>query len=401
MSFPENTKRLAVKLRAKAEKMVLKKHPWIFESSIDKIPENGSSGDLVIIYGRKSNKLIGLGLLDLESPIRIKMMSFKPVSFDQEWFNSCIHSAYQKRLKLLAQDVNGYRLLFGEADSLPGVICDVYDGKAVLKIYSTCWMPYIDALKEALIETVNPECVVLRLSRNLQRINSGYKEGQLILGELDSEEVIFREHGVKFSANLIHGHKTGFFLDHRANRKRIGEMSADKTVLDVFSYAGGFSVHALAGGAKEVTSVDISKPALEAAKKNATLNQVSGQHITVAGDAFKVLENFKNENKEFDIVVIDPPSFAKQQSEIGKALMQYRRLAELGMELVTDSGFLVLASCSSRVTEEDFQEISSETLKDHSFSLISSSKHDIDHPVIDSFPEGHYLKCFYFKRSSS
>jgi 23S rRNA (cytosine1962-C5)-methyltransferase len=401
MSFLENTKRVAVKLRAKAEKMVFKKHPWVFETSIEKIPADAQSGDLAIIYGRKSNKLIGLGLIDLESPIRIKMISFQPASINQSWFTEQLNTAFLKRINLLHQDVNGYRLLFGEADNLPGVICDVYDGRAVLKIYSTCWLPYIDLIKDALLEVVKPTCIILRMSRNLQRLNSNFSEGQIIYGKLDSEEVVFREHGVRFSANLIHGHKTGFFLDHRANRKKVGEMSLNKTVLDVFSYAGGFSVHALAGGASEVTSVDISKPALEAAKKNVSLNEFSGKHKTVAGDAFKVLSQFISERRRFDVVVIDPPSFAKQKSEVEKALQQYERLAELGMKLVAKSGVLVLASCSSRVTEEQFLEVCEETINGQNYELISSSAHDFDHPVINYFPEGQYLKCFYFKNLSS
>jgi len=301
---------------------------------------------------------------------------------------------------LLARDVTGYRCIFGEADGMAGVICDVYDGHAVLKLYSSCWIPYVDQLKTALLAVIEPKVIILRMSRNLQRIKTAYSEGQLLYGELENETVVFTEHGIRFSANPVKGHKTGFFLDHRQNRKLIGEMAFGKTVLDVFSYAGGFSVHALAGGAKEVTSVDISKPALEAAKRNAALNAFSGEHHVIAGDAFQVLHGMVSNHQKFDIVVIDPPSFAKQKSEIDSALVQYRRLAQLGAELVSRGGLLVLASCSSRISEAVFTELCLEELNGQNYELISSTAHDSDHPVIDTFPEGRYLKCLYFKENS-
>jgi len=218
-------------------------------------------------------------------------------------------------------------------------------------------------------------------------------------GELTDEEVIFKEHGIRFSANLVHGHKTGFFLDHRANRKRVGELSAGKTVLDVFSYAGGFSVHALCSGAERVLSTDISEPALDLAKKNAELNSFEGFHDTLKAEAFGMLERMVEEKEKFDVVVIDPPSFAKQKSEVNLALDQYNRLAQLGVKLVNSGGVLVLASCSSRVTAEDFL-LEIENALSHSrvrYELLETHGHDLDHPVLSFFPEGEYLKCAFYK----
>jgi 23S rRNA (cytosine1962-C5)-methyltransferase len=217
---------------------------------------------------------------------------------------------------------------------------------------------------------------------------------------LNNPEVVFLEHGLSFMAHVLKGHKTGYFLDHRANRKRVGEFARGKTVLDVFAYAGGFSVHALAGGASEVTSVDVSRQALELAQRNAHLNPYTGEHLTICGDAFEVLRTLGDENRLFDVVVIDPPSFAKRASEVSGAELAYKRLVRMGKVLVAPGGVLVMASCSSRIKKEQFFDLVEEELQKGSrvFQLESSWGHDIDHPV--GFPEGAYLKCGFWKVDS-
>ena len=208
----------------------------------------------------------------------------------------------------------------------------------------------------------------------------------------------FQEHGIRFSANVIHGHKTGYFLDHRNNRRRVGQLSKGKTVLDVFSYAGGFSVHALAGGATEVVSLDISEHALKVALENGTLNAHNGIHKTMAIDAFEGLQHLIDKNKTFDIVVIDPPSFAKSRHrEIESAKNSYSRLAVFGAQLVSKGGMLILASCSSRVPSQSFFDISERGIikAGRHYKTIDKTFHDVDHPI--GFPEGAYLKCGYYK----
>lgn len=392
-------KRLAVKLKPSAEKMAKRQHPWVFSESIIKQNAEGEAGDLVIIYDNKKNAFLACGLYDPYSPIRIKLIQFgKSAQINEDWFVNKITLAFEKRKALLETDTNSYRLLFGENDNLPGFIADIYDNVLVIKLYSHIWLPYLNWIVKHLISITKCETVVLRLSRSLQTKGNlyGLKDGKVIYGTLESEVVIFKEHGVLFSANVIHGHKTGYFLDHRHNRKRVGELADDKTVLDVFSYAGGFSVHALKGGAKKVTSLDISKQALDMAKENAKLNTHIGEHIVIVADAFEGLQTLINEKKQFDIVVIDPPSFAKRESEILKAKNSYIRLAKLGAKLVARKGILILASCSSRVMAEDFFEISEDSIlsSGRTFEILEKTYHDIDHPIV--FPEGAYLKCGYY-----
>lgn len=393
-------KRLAVKLTAKGENYVQQGHPWVFSDSITKINTDAKTSDLAIIFGKRANKMIGIGLYDAASPIRIKMIysDTTSVTIDAAFFLSKIQKAYQKRLPLLKTNTNSYRLLFGENDGFPSLIADVYASVLVVKLYSEIWLPYLHSILESLVKVSECETVVIRLSRSLQNSKSHQlNDGQVVFGTLDNEVVQFVEHGVNFSANVIKGHKTGYFLDHRDNRRQVGLLSSGKTVLDVFSYAGGFSVHALANGAKEVTSVDISTQALEIALQNGKLNSYSGMHKTLAGDAFEVLEQLILEGKTFDVVVIDPPSFAKQQSEVTLAKKKYAQLAELGVKLTSKKGMLVLASCSSRVTATAFYDINAQTLQQFNrpFKIEQKTQHDIDHPI--GFPEGAYLKCGYYR----
>ncbi len=394
------TKRLAVKLKPAAEKMVKKHHPWVFEDSILKQNLEGTAGDLVIIFDNAKNNFLACGLYDPYSPIRIKLIQFKKAAqINEAWFKEKIFQAYELRKPLLLTDTNSYRLLFGENDHLPGLIADVYDNVLVIKLYSHIWFPYFNWILKHLIAITGVTTVVLRLSRLLQTKGDvyGLKDGQIVYGELKDEVVVFREHGVLFSANVIKGHKTGYFLDHRHNRKMVGELASGKTVLDVFSYAGGFSVHALTGGAREVVSLDISKHALDMAKSNAALNPHKGTHEVLVADAFKGLQSLIDAQKLFDIVVIDPPSFAKRESEIEKAKNSYARLSKLGAQLVAQNGILVLASCSSRVLADEFFSISEKNIMDtgRAFEVIQKTAHDVDHPI--GFKEGAYLKCGYYQ----
>jgi 23S rRNA (cytosine1962-C5)-methyltransferase len=387
----------AVKLTPKAEVLIKKGHPWVFENSIRKIGEGAQTGDVCILFDHKNNKLYAVGLYDASSEIRIKIISKGPAKLTTDFFVKKLNGAIEKRVSLLSEDTNSYRVLYGENDLLPGVIVDYYDEIAVLKLYSSAWLPYLDFLKEALFQTLSPKAIVLRVSRNVEKENKQVLNATIIAGELTQEEIIFKEHNVRFSANVLKGHKTGFFLDHRHNRKRIGELAHNKTVLDVFAYAGGFSVHALVGGAKEVTSLDISEQALEMAKKNAALNAFKGKHTTIAGDAFEVLNKMIQKEIVFDLVVIDPPSFAKSKREAEQAIRKYTELAQLGVRLTKKGGILLLASCSSRVNLEEFERSHQIAFKQSGVQpeVIDITQHDVDHPI--GFEEGAYLKSIYYR----
>lgn len=402
INFPDiKVNRIAVKLSKASERMVKKSHPWIFEKGIIKESEGAKAGDLAIIFDERKNKFLAVGLYDPFSPIRIKLLQFHTkAEIGEKWFWQKIEEAYEKRKSLLETDTNSYRLIFGENDSFPGLIVDCYKHAMVVKLYSHVWFPYLSQIVPMLKEVSKAECGILRLSRNLisSKQTFGLENGSYLFGSLDDENILFKEHGVNFKANLIHGHKTGFFLDHRENRRMVGSLSENKEVLDVFSYAGGFSVHALVGGAKSVTSLDISPQALRLASSNVELNkkQITGTHKTIVKDAFEALSDLVDQKKKFDLVIIDPPSFAKSAKEIAAAENSYARLAKLGIKLTKPNGILVLASCSSRIKADDFFEINQEVIRNENSKLKLRKKtfHDVDHPI--GFKEGSYLKAGYY-----
>lgn len=390
---------LAVKLKPAAEAAVKKReHPWIFDDSIAKAPE-GKPGDICVIFSSRTNKVVGVGLWDPESNIRIKMLHYGGgAKLDKSFFTDKITRAFQIRRDLLKTGTNSYRLLFGENDGFPGLIADVYNEVLVLKLYSAIWLPFLRLLIEVLVETIHCKTIVLRLSRNMEK-TAGLTDGEVIFGELTNEEVSFKEHSLSFVTNVVKGHKTGYFLDHRHNRVKAASYAANKSVLDVFSYTGGFSVHAMAAGAREVTSVDMSGKALEYAKKNVKLNKhlQKGQHITLEGDAFEILKELISGGKHYDIVIIDPPSFAKSKDEAAFALKKYSQLAKLGVKLTAPYGLLVLASCSSRVGAEEFFSACEGAIaaSGRKYKVLEKTAHDADHPV--TFGEGAYLKCGYYR----
>jgi 23S rRNA (cytosine1962-C5)-methyltransferase len=391
---------IAIKLKPAAERMVKKGHPWVFEGAIVKQSANGTAADLAIIYDQQKNKFLAIGFYDPHSPIRVKILqAHQPAQINTDWFAEKIKTAFSKRKPLLETDTNSYRLIYGENDGLPGLICDVYDKVLVVKLYTHCWLYRLDEVLPILLEVSQTETAVLRLSRLLTQNGDlqGYENGQILHGKLEKEVVIFREHGLLFSANVIKGHKTGYFLDHRHNRKKVGELAHGKTVLDVFAYAGGFSVHALAGGATEVTSLDISAQALQMATENVALNNLSNRHNLMAVDAFEGLKQLQQQCKRFDLIIIDPPSFAKQISEVAVAKNQYQRLALLGAALLKPTGILLLASCSSRILAEDFFDFMTEALAQggYRFEVLERTQHDVDHPI--GFAEGAYLKSIYLR----
>lgn len=389
---------LAVKLNVKAEKIIKKGHPWVFSQSISKQNTKGVAGDIAILFSQQDNQIYAIGLYDPHSPVRIKIIHRgKGVPIDTEFFQQKIIRAFQIRVPLLQKDTNAYRLLFGENDGFPGMIVDIYNQVGVLKLYSEIWLPYLSVITPVLVHVSGIESLVLRLSRNLQKQPTTYQEGTVLFGTLKDPEVLFMEYGVRFKTNVILGHKTGFFLDHRDNRRRIGTLSKGKTVLDVFSYAGGFSVHALAGGAKEVTSIDFSEQALELAKTNAGLNPHSGTFNTLSGDAFTLLRELHAKGKTYDIVIIDPPSFAKSKTEKDVAIRKYAELSRLGAALTKRKGILLLASCSSRINTDEFLEIHQREFAQlgMDYQTLVFTEHDLDHPV--TFKEGAYLKSVFYK----
>ncbi len=395
-------KRIAIHVKPAAERALHQCHPWLFDESIRKQSHVGNPGDLAVIFDNK-RQFLAIGLYDPNSPIRVKILQHnQSATINAAFWQNKFVLAIAKRAPLLATETNGYRLVHGENDGLPGLILDRYADTLVLKLYTDAWVPHLREILP-LLQTVQPhQRLVLRLSRNIADDVAEYDlfNGQILDGESLDEPVIFQENGLNFAADVIAGHKTGFFFDQRDNRARVGELAEDRHVLDVFSYNGGFSLYSAAGGARTVTSLDVSAPALQSAQANFALNQKHSQvqtaeHRIVVNDAFVGLKELAQNGETFSMVIVDPPSFAKTAHEVNRALAAYERLTRLALNVVQDNGQLVIASCSSRVTPNQFFKAVRQTAQASGVKLrnVETTSHALDHPI--GFPEGEYLKCLF------
>ena len=397
-------RRLALRVSPAAERAIRSGHPWVFDKAIRQQNVDGSPGDLAVIFDRK-NRFLAIGLYAPASPIRVRILAHgQPAQIDADWFMYKVETAAEQRLPLLQTNTTGYRLVHGENDGLPGLVIDRYGETLVLKLYTTAWVPHLRDVLRAVTAVLPPKRIVLRLSRFVQRQEAdlyGLFDGQLLWGQpVRNDGVLFLENGLYFEADVVHGQKTGFFLDQRNNRARVEKLAAGKRVLNVFAYTGGFSLYAARGGAKEVVSLDLSQPALANAMRNFKLNRAheavaAADHELLVGDAFLTMQQLIANKRRFEMVIIDPPAFAKRQDEVERALTAYGRLVRLGLKLLRPGGVLVMASCTSRVTADQFFELVHKTALGVGRPLqeIERTGHALDHPI--GFPEGAYLKCLF------
>ena len=387
--------RIALHVKPAAERALRDGHPWLFDQAIRKQNREGQAGDLAVIFDSK-NRFLAIGLYDPLSPIRVKVLQHQTsTQINAEFFHDRLLKAAQLRESLSATQTNGYRLIHGENDGFPGLVIDRYADTLVIKLYSVAWFPHLRDILSGLDSIQPAQRWVLRLSRNIDP-TSEFFDGAILRGTKPESPLIFEENGLKFYADVLHGHKTGFFFDQRDNRALVGKYASEiqaASVLDVFSYAGGFSLYAARGGAKHVVSLDISEPAMQTARQNFALNPQAVAHTnheTLVADAFEGMQSLIYKGRTFDMVIVDPPSFAKSAAEVDRALVAYNRLADLAVQLVRRNGLLVMASCSSRVSADVFFNAIE---KGRPLDTIQQTSHAIDHPI--SFPEGAYLKCLF------
>jgi 23S rRNA (cytosine1962-C5)-methyltransferase len=405
--FVASSRPLHVRVRPAAVRAIKRGHPWVFSDAITHSATEGEAGDLVVVHDDK-RKQVGLGWYDPDGPIRIRVLHRGgPLALDAAFLQGRALDALALRRPLEARGTDGYRVIHGENDGLGGLVVDRYDRTLVVKLYSRAWLPRVRPLLDALQDALAPERIVLRLSRTTKKAldslghDGNALDGALLVGDAPEERVPFHEHGLRFVADPLRGQKTGFFLDQRDNRRRVGALSEGRRVLNVFSYSGGFSLYAARGGASEVTSLDLSAPALEDAERHFALNDederiAACRHRTICGDAFAKLAELRDrERARFDLVVIDPPSFAKRQDEIERALESYGRLTRLGLDVLEDGGHIVLASCSSRISARVYQDTVEGAARSagRPLSVDDVTGHGLDHPV--GFPEAAYLKCVF------
>ena len=395
-------RRLAVRVTPDALRHVRAGHPWIYDGSITSTSHDAPAGALAVVFDDK-RRFAGIGLWDPSSPLRVRVLhAGDPVTVDEAFWAGRLAEATVRRQPLVDDPgTTGFRWVNGESDGLPGLVVDRYGDTVVAKIYSAAWLPHLPALVPLLAE--GSDRLVLRLSRGVaDGPTHGLADGQVLVGTQPDGPVGFLEHGLAFAADVVHGQKTGHFLDQRDNRALVGSMSKGQDVLDVFACTGGFSVHAAAGGARTVHTVDLSEPAIGTAVANMDRNRhlpavAACEHTTEVGDAFRVLERHAAAGRRWDVVVIDPPSFAPRQEAVPRALKAYARLTALGLAVTRRGGLLVQSSCSSRVDGDTFHRQVRDAARKagHGLEEVARTTHAIDHPA--TFPEAWYLKTAFVR----
>ncbi len=364
-------------LDPKLEAALLSGHPWVYRNHL---PQHQlKTGDWVrLTAGRAS----AVGLYDGIGAIGVRLFDPERAP-DRAWIQAKVASALALR-KLIGEDTDAYRLLYGEGDGLPGVVADRYGRYAILKSYA-------ESVERLLPEAAGALSKLLKLRGVAWRKDSGLEP---LWGELPPPEVTVRENGLAFLANLYQGQKTGLFLDQRENRQTVRGLSRGKTVLNLFAYSGGFSVYALAGGAERVTGVDIAPAANRDAERNALLNGFAERHEAVTADAFSLLGEYAASERRFGMVVLDPPSLAKDKQSRHAALRAYQKLNAAALRCLEPDGLLASSSCTAQVAPEAFKDVLREAAQRVGVraQVIHEAGHALDHPVPLHFPEGRYLK---------
>jgi 23S rRNA (cytosine1962-C5)-methyltransferase len=336
----------------------------------------------------RAGAFAGHALWDDESPVALRIFSSRQKP-DAAWVQARIAEAWALR-RPLRETTDAFRLVYGEGDALPGIVVDYYGGYCLLVTYSSSVECLVDWVTRALIELPGVRGVVRRSAGRSDQL-------EVLAGGAPTKDLVVSEGSWRLRVNLPEGQKTGLFLDHRDNRLFVAGLCKEASVLNLFCYTGAFSLAALAGGARQVTSVDAAAPSIQAARENFALNGHDPEKFEfVVQDVFEYLERVRDERRRFDVVVSDPPSFAKRREQQRLALKAYRKLAVLGMRVTTPGGIYVAASCTSQVSPDQFRQTLVEAAErvNRRVQLIHEAYHAVDHPVFVGHPEGRYLKCF-------
>ncbi|MEM7336452.1 MAG: class I SAM-dependent rRNA methyltransferase [Chloroflexota bacterium] len=397
------TPQITITLKKGREKPVKKKHPWIFSGAIEKRDGDPEQGELVRIVDAQQNYL-ATAYYNRISQIRCRILTWDMDEvIDEAFWNGRIQTAIQHRQQLnLPPHTNAFRLINGESDFLPGLIVDKYGDYLVMQ----CLTAGIDARKERIAQILatlcQPKGIVERSDAYARKREGLPKTTGMLYGEAPPNALTIQENGVLFNVDLLNGQKTGFYLDQRENRTAVTQPTfvQDKTVLNVFAYTGGFGLFAIQNGAKTVINIDSSIEALEQAEKNVALNSWERPDDEyLAGDAFEILRYYRNQNAQFDMIILDPPKFAKSQKDIDGACRGYKDLNWLAFRLLKPGGLLATFSCSGLVSRDLFQKVLFGAAVDaqRDVQIIQQFNHAPDHPTAITVPESAYLKGFLLR----
>ena len=369
------------------------RHLWVYAGHIDEVRGEPTAGDVVDVVA-SNGKFVGRGLFNPHSKIRVRLLTFEEEPITEQFWRGKVMQAIRLRERIVSA-TNAYRLLYGEADQLPGLIVDRYDDVLVMQTLSYG----MDCRKALLADLLCQEAGVGRIYlRNdaKSRVLEGlpFEKGFMRGGGATRVEV--QEGRASFLVDIERGQKTGWFCDQRENRLAAARLTAGAEVLEVFCHTGAFGMHAALGGARSVEGLDVSEDALMLAREHASLNKVNDRCLYRMADAFEELRNLERGGRRYDVVMLDPPAFARSKQAVPRALAGYKDVNLLGMRLTRPEGFMVTSSCSHHVNEQDFWIAICQAARDarRQVRLLEQRGQASDHPVLAAMPETRYLKCF-------
>jgi 23S rRNA (cytosine1962-C5)-methyltransferase len=386
---------MPITLHSGREKSLLRRHPWIFASAIKSMDEGVHASGQTVDLLSSDGKYLARASYSPLSQIRARVWTFNDEPIDKEFFRKRIQAAIKLRdTSHLKHDTDSYRLLHGESDGMPGFVVDRYKDVLVLQSTTAGSEFWKETVADLLIEETGVKNIYERSDVDVRELEGLQPISGTLRGKPETRLHI-TEYGLRFFVDIATGHKTGFYLDQRDNRHRVGELARERDVLNCFCYTGGFSVHALVGGAKSVLSVDSSADALALGRENVAINELESQRAEwLEADVFQQLRKFRDENRSFDMIILDPPKFAPTAAHAEKASRAYKDINLLAFKLLRSGGILVTFSCSGGVDATLFQKIVASAALDAGVdaTIIEHLSQGSDHPVSLHFPEGAYLK---------
>jgi len=382
-------------LKKGKEKAALQRHPWVFSGALEKVKGKPEDGDVVKVFAF-DNEFLAYGYFNSNSRVAVRLLEWDETQLiDKSWYKNRLKQAIASRQFILSEETNTCRLVFSEADFLPGLIVDKYANFLSLQILSSGIEKVKTHIVDILRTELNPKGIFDKSDATARGHEGLPIENGLLWGENPPEFLEVKENGITYNINIAEGQKSGFYCDQRDNRKILATYTKGKKVLDCFSYSGGFSLNSLANGAESITSVDSSALAVETLKQNVELNNFDTTKVTaIQSDVNKQLRAFKESGELFDVIVLDPPKYAPSRSALDRAARAYKDLNRLGMLLLEKGGLLATFSCSGAVDIETFKQIIAWAALDagKEVQIIKQFCQPEDHPVRISFSEGEYLK---------
>jgi 23S rRNA (cytosine1962-C5)-methyltransferase len=372
------------------------RHPWVYAGAVAAIEGEPEDGAMVDLCSHAGN-FVARGLYNSHSKIRVRLYSWdRDRTLDREFFQQRLECALRLRESVLRLTGPGRacRLVYSECDGLSGCTIDQYDRWLVLQFTALGLAQRRELLTELLVERLRPEGVYLRTERGIGQLEGLELRDGPLWGHVPTEPVVIEENGLRFLVSLAEGQKTGFYLDQRDNRAAVARLAAGRRVLDAFCYTGGFGLHAAHAGARSVLGVDVSAPALALAEENVRLNGLEGMQFVRAG-VFEHMQTLAKQGEHFDLIVLDPPKFARARNAVEEALRGYRRLQTLGLRLLGADGILVVCCCSGLITMEMLEDLLAQLAAEErrDVQILERRGQAPDHPVAVACPETSYLKC--------